>query len=153
MKLRVLLADDHAIYRGAMRMLLDMQTDMEVVAEVANGLGVLRDFPLSRPDVVCMDIGMHGLGGVETTRKLLAAEPAARVIGVSAHADLKLVAQMFQAGALGYVVKGSSSLELLKAIRAVARNQPHFDPTLGVSHVSALVPYFVDPGQGTTGAQ
>ena len=141
MSIRVMLADDHALLREALSLLLQMQPDIEVVSEVADGHGVLREFEQSRADVVCMDIGMAGLDGIETTRQLLALHPAAKVIGVSAQQDLACIATMFDAGALGYVVKGSASAGLLQAIRRVSQNQTYLDPVLGIGDPASLAPY------------
>ena len=132
MKLRVMLADDHTLYREGLRMFLELEPDMEVVAEVTDGYGVLREFGPTQPDVVLMDIGMPGLSGIDTTRQLLAIEPNARVIGLSAHVDLPRVAAMIGAGAMGYAIKGSAGAELLVAIRRVRLNQHYFDAALGI---------------------
>ncbi len=137
-KLRVLLADDHDAFREAMCMFLDMQPDVEVVAQVADGTSVLREFGTSGADVVCMDIEMPGSSGIDTTRALLAQWPSARVVGLSAHADVQRAAAMLNAGALGYVLKGSPTAQLLNAIRAASRNQHYLDAALGVSSVHDL---------------
>ena len=145
MKLRIMLADDHAMFRGALSTFLNLQPDIEVVAEVGDGLDVLRQFDASRPQVVCMDIGMDGLDGIEATRRLLAMAPDVRVIGLSAQADLFKVAALFDAGALGYVVKGSAATELLRAIRTVGQNQNYFDPALEITALAELAPYLARP--------
>jgi DNA-binding NarL/FixJ family response regulator len=141
MKLRVMLADDHAVYRDALSMWLELAPDMEVVAQAHDGYSLLQDVGLARPDVVCMDLNMPGLDGIETTRQLLQCQPNVKVIGLSASVDLLRVAQMFQAGVLGYVLKGSGGGELLAAIRKVSQNLPYFDPTLTVKEVFELAPY------------
>jgi two-component system NarL family response regulator len=140
MTLRVMLADDHEMFREALRMFLEVQGDIDVVSEVTDGHGVLRELGQSRPDVVCMDIGMHGLDGIDTTRRALAIAPHLKVIGLSAHVEPSLVAAMFNAGALGYVVKGSPAMELLSAIRLVSQNQSYIDPALGINAVADLAP-------------
>ena len=139
MKLRVMLADDHAMYRDALSLFLDTQADIEVVAQAADGHEVLERLGETRPDVICMDIGMRGLDGIETTRQLLRDRPEVKVLALSAHADLSRVADMVSAGALGYVLKGSLAAELLVAIRMVSRNQTYFDPALGVGDVAELL--------------
>lgn len=136
--LRVLLADDHALFREALRMVLDLTPDIEVVAEVESGLQVLEEVDRSRPDIVCMDVNMPGLNGVDATRKLQSAYPAVKVIGLSAHVDLPRVAAMCQAGAVGYVVKGSAGAELPSAIRQAVLNQNYFSPELRIDHVTEL---------------
>src|SRR5665647_2651645 len=123
MKLRVMLADDHAAFRDALCLWLEMAPDIEVVAVAHDGHSLLQGVGLARPDVVCMDMNMPGLDGVETTRQLLQIQPDARVIGLSASFDLVRVAQMFDAGAFGYALKGSVGAELLAAIRRVSLKQ------------------------------
>ncbi len=118
-KIRLMLADDNALLREALDMLLGLQADMEVVAYAANGLEVLAQIDVVCPDIVCMDINMGCLDGIETTRQLLLRQPQVKVIGLSADGDAALVAAMFQAGGLGYVVKSRASAHLLTAVRAV----------------------------------
>ena len=142
MKLRVMLADDHAMYRDALSLFLNTQADIEVVAQAADGYEVLERVGETRPEVICMDIGMRGLDGIETTRQLLRDRPEVKVIGLSAHADLSRVADMVSAGALGYVLKGSLAAELLAAIRMVSQSQSYFDPALGVRDIADLAPYW-----------
>ncbi len=138
MKVRVMLADDHAVFREALRMYLDLAPDIEVVAEATDGRNVLQSVDRARPDVVCMDLNMPGLSGIETTRQLLIIQPNAKVIGLSASVDLVRVAEMFSAGALGYVLKGSAGEELLAAIRSVSNNQSYLSPELGLKDVAEL---------------
>ena len=138
MKIRVMLVDDHTELRQAMCMFLELQEDIEAVLEVADGSAVLTTFREGRIDVVCMDIGLRELSGINLTRQLLASDPSARVVGLSGHSDLALVARMVDAGAFGYVIKGCDSGELLKAIRAASQRQYYFDATLGVRSVGDL---------------
>ncbi|MDO8250204.1 MAG: response regulator transcription factor [Rhodoferax sp.] len=138
MKLRVMLADDHTLFREALRMVLELEPDIEVVAEAENGHRVFECIDQARPDVVCMDLNMPGLDGVETTRRVLSSHPQVKVIALSAHVDRHRVAEMFRAGALGYVVKGSAGVELLAAIRAVRLSRNYFSPELGIKGVADL---------------
>lgn len=123
MRIRILLADDHKMFREALRMTLETIPGMQVVAEVDNGKSILAQVDSTRPDVVCMDINMPMLSGIEATQLLRIAHPEVRVVGLSAHADPTLVAQMIAAGALGYVVKSNAGHELPKAIDHVMRQQ------------------------------
>ncbi len=141
MTVRVLLADDHALFRGALRMVLELAPDMEVVGEAENGHQVLACIGAARPDVVCMDLNMPGLDGVQTTQALRLQYPAVRVIGLSAHMDLARVAQLLDAGALGYVVKGSAAAQLLDAIRCASRNESYLSPDLGPHGADTLAAY------------
>lgn len=136
MKLRVMLADDHALFREALRMMLELEPNIDVVAEAENGHRVLECIEQARPDVVCMDLTMPGLDGVETTRRLLSSCPQVKVIGLSAHADPDRVAEMLRAGALGYVVKGSAGAELLAAIREVCQGRTYVSADLGIQRVA-----------------
>jgi two-component system invasion response regulator UvrY len=148
MTLRVLLADDHALFREALRMVLELTPDIEVVAEVGSGLQVLEAVNRSRPDVVCMDVNMPGLDGVEATRQLQSVYPAVKVIGLSAHVDLPRVAAMCHAGAMGYVVKGRAGAELPDAIRQAALHLNYFSVELRINNIAELsqhLPHSVAP--------
>jgi DNA-binding NarL/FixJ family response regulator len=148
MTLRVLLADDHALFREALRMVLELTPDIEVVAEVESGLQVLEAVDRSHPDVVCMDVNMPGLDGVEATRQLQSVYPAVKVIGLSAHVDLPRVAAMCHAGAMGYVVKGRAGAELPDAIRQAALHLNYFSAELRINNIAELsqhLPHSVAP--------
>lgn len=138
MKLKVLLADDHKMFREALRAMLSREADLEIVAEVGDGRDVLTEAAKCRPDVVCMDVGMPGLNGVEATRRLVSAQPGVRVIGLSAYSDKRFVMEMLNAGAMGYVTKGDAGDELLRAIHAVCRNQTYLCPEVASGVVEAL---------------
>jgi DNA-binding NarL/FixJ family response regulator len=131
MKLRVLLADDSAMIREILRMILEMAPDIDVVGEVGNGRDVLIAVDKTSPDVVCMDINMPGMNGIEATQQLLAVHPNVKVIGLSVHTDHAQVADIIAAGARGYVVKEDAGSEMLSAIRAVCRCQTYFSRSLG----------------------
>lgn len=135
MKIRVMLADDHALFRDALRMVLEMAPDMEVVAEAENGHQVLDCMAQFQPDVVCMDWSMPGLNGLQTTRQLLGIHPQAKIIGLSAHADLQRVVEMHRAGALGYVTKANAADELHTAIRQVCQGQTYFSSEIGLRYL------------------
>jgi len=140
MKFRVLLADDHAMFRDALRMVLEMAPEVEIVAEAADGRAVLELFGASRPDVVCMDVNMPGLNGVDATRQLLALHPEVRIIGLSCDADPRMVAEMIGAGAHGYVVKMNAGRDLLPAIHRVSQNQIYLSPEFECLDIAGLVP-------------
>ncbi|MEY4266274.1 MAG: hypothetical protein RIS90_809 [Pseudomonadota bacterium] len=128
MTLRVLLVDDHEMFREAVGMSLAQAPDIQVVAQACDGPAALAALVSAAPDVVCIDINLPGQDGIEVTRQLLACRPDLRVIGLSAHADPLLVARMLHAGALGYVSKLRVGQELLPAIYQVARNQTYLGP-------------------------
>jgi DNA-binding NarL/FixJ family response regulator len=124
-KIRIMLADDNQIFRDALAMFLASDADMEVVAQAEDGHDVLAKLDAMRPDVICMDVSMAPLNGMETTRQVLRLQPRVKIIGLSAHADRSLVEQMIQAGALGYVVKDHAGEKLLSAIRTVHQGQTY----------------------------
>lgn len=119
MKHKVLLADDHAFFLDALRMVLELETDIEVVAQVCDGTHVLQAAQRANPDVVCMDINMPGMNGVEATRELLAHLPELKVVGLSGHDDPHQIAAMAAAGAKGYVIKCRAADEVANVIRDV----------------------------------
>jgi len=128
--IRVLLADDHKIVREGLRTFLDMNPDMEVVAEAGEGRAAVQLAQKLRPDIVVMDITMPDLNGIEATRQLIAAQPDIKVIALSMHSDHRLVAEMFNAGAAGYLLKDCAFEELEAAIYAVMKSQFYVSPTI-----------------------
>ena len=138
MKLRILLADDHKMFREALRSMLEKEPDIEIVAEVGDGRDVLRQANETNPEVVCMDVGMPGLNGIEATRRLVLAHPGVKVIGLSAFSDRRFVLEMLNAGAAGYVTKAEAGEELIRAIHAVRRHQTYLCPEVGAGVADAL---------------
>jgi DNA-binding NarL/FixJ family response regulator len=122
-KIRVLLAEDHQLFRVALQALLETDSEIEIVANATSGDEVMQRVSQARPDGICMDIRMPGLSGIEATRQLLAAQPGVKIVGLSAHSDPEWIMQMIDAGALGYVDKLSAAEELGLAIRSVHANQ------------------------------
>ena len=119
-KIRILLADDHAVVRKGFRMILDAQPDMEIIGEAGNGKECVTMAGELLPDVVVMDVAMPELNGIEATRRLASANPLIRVLALSMHKDSVYVREILRAGAKGYLLKDSSDVELLLAVRAVA---------------------------------
>ena len=117
MKLRVLLAEDHAMFRAALRMTLQSAPDIEVVGEAEDGQQALASLDHVVPDIVCMDINMPVMDGIEATRRLLEIHPHVKVIGLSAHDDPVPIEALIKAGAVGYVIKSDAGTRLLAAIR------------------------------------
>jgi two-component system response regulator DegU len=132
MTLRVLLVDDHELIRESLRMILELEPDLDVVGEVTDGHGVLDAVGQTRPDVVCMDINMPYLNGIEATRQVLAVYPDVKVIGLSAHASLAIVGVLFNAGATGYLIKSDAGKELAQAIRRVSQGHSYYSRGLGL---------------------
>lgn len=128
MSIRILLVDDHAILREALRLMLEQEDDIDVVAEAGDGETAIDLATQLDPDVVVMDVAMPGMGGAETTRRLLRKNPQAKVLTLTAYADKRYVSEMMNAGALGYVTKTAASDKLLEAIRATAVGKPYLCP-------------------------
>lgn len=128
MSLRILLADDHQMFREALRILLERNPGFEVVAETGDGLQVLALAVETTPDIVCMDIDMPGLNGIDITRQIAATLPSTKVIALSVFSDREYVTRMLGAGAAAYVTKAEAGAELLRAIDAVSRNRSYLCP-------------------------
>jgi DNA-binding NarL/FixJ family response regulator len=126
--LRILIADDHPLFRDGMRGLLSTQPDMEVAGEATTGEEAVALTVELEPDVVLMDIKMPGGGGLEATRRILAARPGVRILVVTMFEDDATVSTAMRAGARGYVLKDDDKDDVLGAIRAVGRGGAVFGP-------------------------
>jgi len=126
----VLLVDDHSVVRMGFRLLLEGSSDIRVVAEAESGEDAVRRFDESRPDVVVMDISMPGIGGLEAIRRILAREPAARILVLSAHEDAMHARRVLKAGAVGYLTKRSAAEALIQAIRQVNQGKTFLEPEI-----------------------
>lgn len=118
-----MLVDAQRMLREALRVIVGNAADIILVAEADNGAAALAHARALVPDVVVMDIGLPGMSGIETTRRMLAENPGIKVLGLSSFADRRMVLQMLEAGARGYVDKSTGSEELLRGIRAVAKGE------------------------------
>lgn len=127
-KIRIMLADDHAVVRHGFRMLLAAESDMEVIAEVSNGREALETGAQLMPDVCVMDVTMPELNGIEATRRLMQASPKTRVLALSMHKDAVYVREILRAGAKGYLLKDCSTSDLLRAVRLVAQGKGFLSP-------------------------
>ena len=128
--INVMLVDDHAVVRFGFRMLLDATEDIRVVAEADSAEIAYQLIPTAKPDVIVMDISLGGTMGVEATRRIVARDKMARVLGLSSHEDPSYVRYMLKAGALGYLSKRSAPDELMHAIRQVAEGRMYIDSQL-----------------------
>jgi two-component system response regulator NreC len=129
-RIRILLADDHAVVRQGFKMILAAQTDMEIVGEAGNGREAVEQAEQLRPDIVVMDVAMPELNGIEATRRLAASMPHVRVIALSMHKDSVYVREILRAGARGYLLKDSGAGDLVTAIRAVASGESYLSPAV-----------------------
>lgn len=129
-KIRVLLADDHAIVREGVRLILETQPDMEVVGEVATGQEAVAKALALVPDVVLMDITMPGMSGLEATRLIKRSGSRIQVLVLTMHESDEYFFQILHAGASGYVLKGGTSADLITAVRAVYRGDVFLYPSV-----------------------
>lgn len=136
--IRVMLVDDHRMLREALRTILEKAGDIELVAEADDGAAALELARELAPDVVVMDIGLEGMSGIEVTRRMLAENPGIKVLGLSTFADRRMVLQMLEAGARGYVAKSAGSEELLRGIRAMAEGQSYLYAEAAAAIVDSL---------------
>jgi DNA-binding NarL/FixJ family response regulator len=141
--IRILIADDHPVFRYGLKALLTTEAEAEVVGEATNGAEAVSLAKELRPDVVLMDINMPGLNGIEATRKIVEDNPEVGVLVISMLEDDTVFAAM-RAGARGYLIKGAEGEETLRAIRGVARGEAIFNPRIA----ERLMAYFAKPPTG-----
>lgn len=128
--LRILIADDHPLFRDGIRMLLETMPDMEVVGEATSGEETTSLAASLRPDIILMDIKMPGMSGIEATRRILAADPQIHVLIVTMFEDDATVFTAMRAGARGFVLKDAEKDDMLRAIRGVGRGEAIFSPSI-----------------------
>lgn len=129
-KLRLLIGDDHTLFRHGLRKILEEQPDWEVVAEADNGRTAVRKAATLEPDIVILDIGMPVLNGIDATRQITRKMPKVRVLIVSMHADEAYVVRALNAGASGYLLKDSAGKDLIRAVTAVSEGTSFFSPAI-----------------------
>ncbi len=139
MSIRVLIIDDHAVVRAGLRLLLDREKDMEVVAEAGTADEGVRAARLEKPDVVLLDVVMPEGSGLEVTDKIVSASKGARVLVLSMQDDPSYVRQAFAGGASGYMLKEAADADLVHAVREVAGGGRYVHPTLGARLAQAEV--------------
>ena len=129
-RLRVLLADDHATVRHGLKLMIDAEPDMTVVAEASDGDEAVRHARALKPDVIVMDISMPGTNGLAATRALKKIQPDAVIVTLTRHGDDAYLQELLRAGVAGYVLKRSAPTELLHAIRRAAAGGQYLDSSL-----------------------
>ena len=144
-KIRILLADDHAVVRQGFKMILAAQPDMEIVGEAGNGREALELAGQLQPDVVVMDVAMPELNGIEATRRLADLSPRSRVLALSMHKDSVYVREILRAGARGYLLKDAISSDLLAAVRAVSRGEGYLSPGVSDAVLNDYRRHVTDP--------
>ena len=122
--MRLLIADDHGVVRGGLKLLLDRQPDMEVVAEAADGAEALAEALAHRPDLAILDVAMPRMTGLQATHEIKKQAPDTQVLILSMHDDERYLFEALRAGASGYVLKREADHDLVDAIRAVMRGEP-----------------------------
>ena len=142
--LRILIADDHPLFRNGMSTLLKAASDMEVVGVATNGDEAIALAASLQPDVILMDIRMPGVSGIEATRQIVATSPHIRVLVVTMFEDDHSVFTALRAGARGYVLKDADEDEILRSIRAVGGGQAIFSPSIA----QRLIDFFAAPRPG-----
>lgn len=138
-KIKLVLADDHAVVRSGLRMLLQAQPDMEIVGEAESGAQALAQVRQLQPDVILMDIQMPGMNGIEATRQIKEAFGETAVLALTMHEDDQYFFEMLQAGASGYLPKRAAPDELVRAIRTVSRGEVFLYPTLATRLVQSYL--------------
>ena len=128
--IRLLLADDHAVVRSGLRLLLEAQPDLVIVGEAENGEEAIRRTAELQPDVVLMDIEMPGMNGIEAAQRIKVQSPGTSVLALTMYEDDQYFFEMLRAGASGYVPKRAAPDELASAIRAVSRGEVFIHPSL-----------------------
>lgn len=147
-KANVLLVDDHVVVRQGLKALFADEPDIAVVGEASNGREAMERLTELEPDVVLMDISMPGLNGIEATRQIRQRYPTVKVVVLSMHANEEYVFQVLQAGASGYVLKQSDSLEVLTAIRAAVAGGSFLSPPISRTVIDDYVHRAEARGQG-----
>jgi two-component system response regulator NreC len=151
-RLRILLADDHAIVRQGLRLLLESQPDMRVIGEAADGDAVVAQAEALHPDVVLMDISMPGPSGLAATRRLKQGQPGLVVLVLTRHDEDSYPQELLRAGASGYVLKQSPPPQLLQAIRIVGAGGIYLDPAITARVADGLLDGRQDGARAPDGA-
>src|SRR5260370_35292514 len=128
--IRILIADDHPLFRDGLRALLESVPDLQVLGEATTGNEVMTQAHALQPDLILMDIKMPGINGIEATRRILQTSPHIRILILTMFEDDESVFAAVRAGARGYLLKGAIQGDTLRAIRAVASGEATFGPTM-----------------------
>ena len=153
MSIRILIADDHKIMRDGLRSLLEKQDDMEIVAEAENGRKAVLLALEKIPEVVIMDISMPDMNGIEATRQIVAGQPGIKVIALSMHSDKRFVVRIFQAGAVGFLLKDCAWEDLTRAIRSVLGGQNYLSPEIAGVMIEDFVHHYASPADSPVSPQ
>jgi DNA-binding NarL/FixJ family response regulator len=138
-KIRLLVADDHKIFRQGIKKLLEDESDLQVVGEASDGRDAVKKATELKPDVILMDIAMANLNGLEATRQIKKQLPSAKVIMVTMHKNEEYVLQSFQAGASGFILKEGAVEELVSAIRSIHSDKSFLSPSISKTLIDAYM--------------
>jgi len=130
-EIRIVLADDHGVVRSALRMLLDAEPGLEVVAEAGDVDGAIRYIRGHRPEVLILDLNMPGRASLEALPDIAEASPETRVVVLTMQSEPAFAREAMQAGVLGYILKEAADVELVKAVRLAAQGRTYLQPDLG----------------------
>lgn len=139
MSIRILIADDHAVFRSGLRALLEKEEDFEIVGETGSGLDTLALMERNGTDVLLLDISMPGLSGPKVAHEVLSKRPGMAIVILTMHEDEYYLQELLRIGVRGYVLKKSTGTEVAQAIRAAYRGDTYIDPALAVLVVSPYV--------------
>lgn len=145
-KLRIFLADDHTVVREGLKRLIEVETDMEVIGEAADGLEAVTRATEMKPDVLVIDISMPELNGAQAARRIKQTHPGIGVLALTVHEDKSYLRELLEAGASGYVLKRAAGDELIHAIRAVSAGGVYVDPHIAAKLVNTFVQPYSRPG-------
>ena len=139
MPIRVMIADDHALFRSGLRALLAREKDIEVVAEAGTGLETIDAVAKHETEILLLDISMPGLSGPKVAEAVLERRPDLAIVVLTMHEDENYLRELFKIGARAFVLKKSTGTDLLQAIRAVHRGEQYIDPALAANVISSYV--------------
>jgi DNA-binding NarL/FixJ family response regulator len=140
---KILIADDHGIVRSGVRLLLERQPDMEVIAEAEDGVDALEQAVALKPDVAVLDVSMPRMTGLQATHEIKQQSPGTQVLILSMHDDERYLFEALRAGAAGYVLKRAADRDLVEAVRAASRGEPFLTSTAQ----QALIRDFLERGE------
>lgn len=149
-RIRVLAVDDHAIVREGIRMVLETDPELQVVADVSSGEEAIKRVRELQPDVIVMDVAMPGLSGFETTQRIREAYPEVKILALTVHDSEAHIFQMLRAGAVGYVLKRAPATEVIEAVKAAYRGEAILHPSVAKLLISDYLTRVEKGGQETT---
>lgn len=139
MPIRILIADDHAVFRSGLKALLEKENDLDVVVETGDGFETIRAASSNEIDVLLLDLSMPGVPGSKVAEAVLQQDPGLAIVVLTMHADEYYLQELFKIGARGFVLKKSTGRELIQAIRTVHRGERYVDPSLAGHVLTSLL--------------